>query len=274
MELVNPRSLSQATVTQASFGSQLGFLTVRYLKTVLRSPAAFLPSFIISIFTLLIYKESLGNAANFLPGLAGKSYLAFILPGAIINSALSSSGVAGQVIVQDISTGYFNKLLLTPVRRSVLLLSATLVGAVILGLQAVLIALIGLLLGLDSATGLLGVLAIIGIAVLVGNALAGFTVSIALRTGSPAATQGGTFLFFPLTLLTAAFTPLELLGEWLRIAAQINPVTYILNSMRTILLDGWNNTNTIFFGIFLALLLNVLTFGFAINSLQRRTQRK
>ena len=273
MELVS-QGQPQAMATRSAFGSQLVFLTGRYLKSVLRSPAAFLPSFIISIFTLLIYKELLGNAASYLPGLAGKSYLAFILPGAILNSALSSSGVAGQAIVQDISTGYFNKLLLTPVRRSVLLLSATLVGAVILGLQAVLVALIGILLGLDSATGLLGVLAIIGIAVLVGNALAGFTVSIALRTGNPAATQGGTFLFFPLTLLTAAFTPIELLGDWLRTAAQVNPVTYILNSMRTILLDGRGNANTILFGVFLALVLNLLTFGFAFSSLRSRTRRK
>jgi ABC-2 type transport system permease protein len=247
---------------------------MRYLRTVLRSPASFLPSFIISVFTLLIYKESLGGAASFLPGLTGKNYVAFILPGAILSSALSSSGIAGQAIVRDISTGYFDKLLLTPVRRTVLLLSATLVGAVLLGVQTTLVAIVGVLLGLNPPTGILGIAAVIGIAVLVGNALGGFTVGIALRSGNPAATQGASFLFFPLTLLTAAFTPIELLGPTLRKVAEINPITYVLNSMRTMLLDGWGNTSMILTGVFITLAISILTFGFAFTGLQSRTRRK
>jgi ABC-2 type transport system permease protein len=256
------------------FWAQVWLLTVRYVRAVFRTPGAYLPGLVLSVFTLLIYQASLGNAANFLPGLIGKSYLAFILPGAVLNSALSSSGIAGQFIVQDIATGYFDKLLLTPVRRGALLLGAVFAGALMLGLQTTLVSLVGLLLGLNPPTGLPGIGAIILIALLVGNALAGLTVGVGLRSGSPSATQGISFLFFPLTLLTAAFVPFDLLGGWIRVAAQLNPITYILQAMRTILLDGWGNTADILTGLLIALLLSVATFAFAVTSLQARTRRQ
>jgi ABC-2 type transport system permease protein len=262
------------TQPRLSFLAEIVLLTERYLKTVLRSPGTYLSSLILSVFTLLIYQASLGNAAGFLPGLIGKSYLAFILPGAVLNSALTSAGVAGQSIVQDIASGYFDKLLLTPVRRGALLLSAMLVGAFVLGLQTTLVTLVGVLLGLNPPTGFAGLVAIVLIAMLVGNALAGFTVGIGLRTGSPAATQSVSFLFFPLTLLTAAFVPFDLLSGWIKVAAQFNPITYILQAMRTILLDGWGNTGDILVGVLIALMLCLTTFTFAVFNLRLRTTRR
>ncbi|MBW4438232.1 MAG: ABC transporter permease [Pleurocapsa minor GSE-CHR-MK-17-07R] len=130
------------------------------------------------------------------------------------------------------------------------------------------------MLGLNPPTGIAGILAIIGMAMLVGNALAGLTVGVGLRTGNPAATQGISFLFFPLTLLTAAFVPFELLQGWIKTAAQINPITYILQAMRTILLDGWGNTGEIVLGIAIAIVLGIVTFTFAVSSLRQRTSER
>lgn len=252
------------------FVLQVGVLTRRAVLTVLRSPGSYLPGLVLSVFSLLIYQASLGNAASFLPGLSGTSYLAFLLPGAVLNSALSSSGIAGQAIVRDIASGYFAKLSLTPVSRGALVLGAMAAGALVLGAQAVLVVLVGLLLGLQSATGAWGLLAIIGMALLVGNALAGFTVGIGLRTGDPAATQSASFLFFPLTLLTAAFVPLSLLDGWLRLAAQLNPITYILEAMRAILIAGWGGPADIAIGVAVAGGMGLLTFLFALLSLRAR----
>jgi ABC-2 type transport system permease protein len=259
---------------KTTFSSQVLILTIRYIQTILRTPGAYLPSLVLSIFTLLIYTASLGGAAAFIPGLIGKSYLAFILPGAVLNSALSSSGIAGQSIVRDIASGYFDKLMLTPVSRGAVLLSAMFAGAIVLGVQTTLVTIVGLLLGLNPPTGLAGLLAIIVIALLVGNALAGLTVGVGLRSGNPAATQGISFLFFPLTLLTAAFVPYDLLQGWIRVAAQLNPVTYILQAMRTILMDGWGNTSEILLGTLIAVALGLVTFIFAAFSLRVRTRQR
>jgi len=259
---------------QMPFIPQVLMLTSRYLRTTFRAPAAVIPGFIISVFFLFVYQASLGNAAGFLPGLAGKSYLAFILPVSVVSSALSGAGLAGQSIVQDITSGYFDKLMLTPISRGALLLGAIISGAIVLGLQTAVVTFVGVLLGLNPPSGILGILAIIAIAILLGTAFAGLTVGVGLRSGSPAATQGASFLFFPLTFLTATFVPIALLSGWIKVAAQINPITYILQAMRTILLDGWTNPKDIGIGIVASLLLGVVTFAFAMSSLRARTQRK
>lgn len=252
---------------------QIMIMAWRSLVTTFRTPAAIVPGIIISVFFLFVYTGSLGNASNFLPGLAGKSYLAFILPVSIVSSALSGAGVAGQAIVRDIENGYFDKLLLTPVNRGALLLGPMIAGATTLVLQTLIVLAVGLLLGLESATGAGGLLVVVGMALLLGVGFSGFTVAIALRTGNAAATQGGSFLFFPLTFLTATFVPVALLSGWIKTAAEYNPITYILEAMRSVLLEGWQ-PEILLRGTSSALVMGIVLFVFALLSLRSRTQRR
>jgi len=220
-----------------------------------------------------VYTGSLGNASSFLPGLAGKSYLAFILPVSIVSSALSGAGVAGQAIVRDIENGYFDKLLLTPLSGSALLLGPMIAGAITLGLQTIIVLSVGILLGLQSATGVAGMAVVVAIALVLGVGFSGFTVAIALRSGSAAATQGGSFLFFPLTFLTATFVPVALLSGWIKTAAIYNPITYVLEAMRSVLLDGWQ-AEVLARGFASAAVLGIVLFAFALVSLKARTTRR
>lgn len=163
---------------------QVSMLTWRTLVTNFRVPAAVLPGLIISVFFLLVYNSTLGNASGFLPGLAGQSYIGFILPLSVVSASLSGAGVAGQSIVRDIERGYFDKLMLTPISRSALLLGPMIAGAILLAIQTILLLGLGFLLGLRPETGLPGVLAVIGLSLLLGVGFAGFTVGIALRTAA------------------------------------------------------------------------------------------
>ncbi|MFP3360318.1 ABC transporter permease, partial [Planococcus sp. SIMBA_143] len=89
------------------------------------------------------------------------------------------------------------------------------------------------LLGLDVKTGFAGVLFVLLIAIGWGLAFAGYSVGIALRTRNAQAAQAGTFIFFPLIFLSTTFVPYELIeAQWLKIAATINPTTYVFESMR------------------------------------------
>ena len=252
---------------------QVSMLTWRTLVTNFRVPAAVLPGLIISVFFLLVYNSTLGNASGFLPGLAGQSYIGFILPLSVVSASLSGAGVAGQSIVRDIERGYFDKLMLTPISRSALLLGPMIAGAILLAIQTILLLGLGFLLGLRPETGLPGGLAVIGLSLLLGVGFAGFTVGIALRTGSAAATGGASFLFFPLSFLTATFVPLELLSGWIKTAATYNPITYILEAMRTLLNSGWD-TQIILRGVSASLLLGVILFVWALLSLRARTRRR
>jgi ABC-2 type transport system permease protein len=269
-----PRESKTPTQThRMPFLLQVSTLAWRALKVTFRTPAAIIPSLVISVFFLTVYQASLGNASNFLPGLVGKSYIGFILPISIISAALSSSSVAGSSIVRDIENGYFDKLSLTPVSRGALVLGPMLAGAAIVVLQAVLVTSVGLLMGLQPETGALGILVMVGYALLLGMSFAGLTVGVALRTGSAAAVQGASFLFFPLSFLTATFVPFDLLSGWIKVAATYNPITYVLDAMRALMLTGWNG-EVLLRGLTACAAMAAITYTFAILGLRARTRRK
>lgn len=269
---VSAPTLSAPDARQAGFLRQVFLLTWRNLVTISRTPEALLPPVAISVFFLVIYNSTLGEAAGFIPDLGGNSYLGFILPLSIVSSSLAGAGIAAQNLVRDIESGYFDKLQLTPVSRLALLFGPILAGAVILGMQAAIVVGIGLLMGLESATGLAGLAAVIVLAVLLGGGFAGFTVSAALGSGSAAATQGASFIFFPLTFLAPTFVPLELLSGWLETVARLNPITYVLTAMRATLNEGWD-TGALLPGVLACLLLGAATYALAAVALRVRTKR-
>lgn len=254
-----------------SIPHQFSIMTLRHLRVLFRIPSAVIAPLFISAFFLFVYQASLTESAAFLPGLSKESYLAFILPVSIVSASLSSS--AGQLLVRDIESGYFDKLLLTPVSRGALLFGPIIASAIITCLQAVIVLVIGLLMGLDSVTGILGLLAVLGFSLLLGMGFSGFTVSTALRSGNAAATQNAGFLFFPLTFLTATFVPLELLSGWLKTAAQFNPVTYILDAMRSVMLRGWE-ADTLTYGLLACAVLIIVPYIMALGALKSRTSRQ
>jgi ABC-2 type transport system permease protein len=251
---------------------QLILITWRNLVTIVRTPEALLPPIAISVFFLIIYDSTLGKASGFIPNIGGNSYLGFILPLSIVSSSLSGAGIAAQNLVRDIESGYFDKLLLTPISRGTLLIAPILAGAFILGFQASIVVGIGLLMGLEPATGFLGLLAVIGLAILLGTGFAGFTVSAALGSGSAAATQGASFIFFPLTFLAPTFVPLDLLDGWLKTAARINPITYVLEAMRELINQSWDGT-ALWQGVLACLLLAGAMYALAVFALRVRTRR-
>ncbi len=225
-------TLAQSTNLQAKsapaersmpFISQTAMLAKRTLVTNFRDPAAIVPSLIISIFFLLVNSSTLSGAANFF--LPGQSYLGFIVPLTIISSSLSGASIAGQSIVRDIERGYFDKLMLTPVSRAAIVLGPMIAGAMLLAIQTVLIIGLALLMGLQPNTGIVGVLSVLVFSVFIGVSFAGFTVGMALFTGSAAATGGASFLFFPLTFLTATYVPFSLRPD--------------AQGHRLVLADGW-----------------------------------
>ncbi len=269
-----PASALKPRAARMPFWLQVTTLTWRTLVVNFRVPAAVLPSIVISAFFLLVYQATLGDAAAFLPGLSGKSYLGFILPLSIVSSALSGAGVAGQSIVRDIENGYFSKLQLTPMSRWALLLGPMLGGAIVLVIQTLAVLSMGLLLGLQSATGIWGILGVVGYALLLGVGFSGFTVGIALMSGSAAATSGASFAFFPLSFLTATFVPLNLLSGWIKVAATYNPITYILDAMRALLLNKSPSLEVLTGGLLACAVLGVSLFAFALWSLGVRTRRR
>jgi ABC-2 type transport system permease protein len=273
LELVQKSKVNQSAQSphRNIFPRQLFLLVWRTLVTIFRTPESILPPIAISLFFLVIYESTLGRAAGFLPNIGG-NYLGFILPLSIVSASLSGAGIAAQNLVRDIERGYFDKMLLTPIRRTTLLFGPILAGAIILGIQAGLVLGVALLMGLEPATGIPGMLVLIGLAVLLGTGFAGFTVSAALGSGNAAATQGASFIFFPLTFLAPTFVPLELLDGWLKTAATYNPITYVMQAMRALLNTGWDS-QSIGQAVLACLLLASAMYALALLALRVRTRR-
>lgn len=249
--------------------SHVGFMTVRSMSTLVRRPGELAANIVIGAFFLFVFDAALGESFGFLPDLSGIDYVAFILPFSVISSALNS--YSGQAMIRDIESGYFDKLLLTPVSRSALLLGHIITGGVAIAFQSAVIVAIGFVLGLEVATGAGGVLVTLAFALMVGIGFGGFTVGVALRTGNAGATQSASFLFFPLSFLTTALFPLDYLQGWLATVARFNPITYILEAIRSVLIEGWDSSALIG-GLAAASALCILPFIFAVFSLRKRTR--
>lgn len=225
----------------------------RSLRNAIRQPATIVPNIAISVFFLFVYNSGLDSVAQ-LPGFQG-TYLGFILPVSIVSAAVGGAGLAGQTLIKDIDNGYFTKLLLTPTRRLAVIWGPMIASAIILTAQVVLVMLLALAMGLKVAAGPLG-FALVVLAFLWGMAFAGYAAFMALKTKNAAAAQAATFAFFPLIFLSYTFVPKEYVtAGWLKVAATINPTTYVFDSMRSLLNTGWDAT---------ALLIGfAVTLGFA-----------
>lgn len=250
---------------------QVGTLMTRTLRVNLQQPFSTLTPLLISLFFLFIYEGQLGEAANFF--LSGQDYLGFILPLSILTAAFTGSGLAGQTLVRDIESGYFDKLLLTPASRWAILFGPMLAAATVLVFQTFVLIGVALLLGLDIVTGFSGVATILGLTLLVGLGFGAFTTGVALISGSAAATESSSFLFFPLSFLTATFVPIDLLEGWLAVAARFNPITYVLQAGRALINDGWD-TVAVLEGAAAGGVLFALLFAFALFGLRVRTRRQ
>ena len=78
------------------------------------------------------------------------------------------------------------------------------------------------------------------IAALWSLSFAGFGYAIALKTGNPAAVNSSFLLFFPFLFLTSSYVPRDQLSGWLDTVAGWNPVTYLLEGLRSLALSGWH----------------------------------
>jgi ABC-2 type transport system permease protein len=158
-----------------------------------------------------------------------------------VQGALFSVMNAGTDLARDIETGFLNRLALTPLRGAALL-SGLLAGAVVLGVvQAVTYLIVGLTAGAELAAGFPGALVIVGLSILTMVAFGTLGLFAALRTGSGEAVQSLFPVFFVFLFLSSMSLPLELIEtQWFHDIATANPVSYLLQAFRSLLIEGWN----------------------------------
>ncbi|MCY4458464.1 MAG: ABC transporter permease [Acidimicrobiaceae bacterium] len=242
-------------------------IAIRSVRQLPRDLEAVIPALIIPLFFLVINVGSLQDVANFTA--IEIDYKAFQLPVAII---FAVTGVSrAPALVLDIQNGYFDRLMLTPVSRRALLIGHIVADFALVVLLVMPVLVFGFIIGIRFPTGPFGVVTFIVMGALWGVAYTGFPYAIALRTGNPGAVNSSFLLFFPFAFITSAFVPIEAMTGWLGAAAHYNPVTYLLEGLRSLFLewDAWALGKSL-----LAITgVGLLSQTFAFAALKRRVAR-
>ncbi|MDE3095153.1 MAG: ABC transporter permease [Chloroflexota bacterium] len=244
------------------------YLMLRGLRESLRQPGIEIGNIFIPMFFFAITVGAISGIAAKAFGVS--NYVGFQMPVAILQGVAGSAGSGGMGMVTDIERGYFDKLLLTPAPRISLVIGRLAADGVRVMIIAVLLLIAGLITGSGMASGPGGALLLIVMAGLFGLAYSGIGLAIALKTGSAQAAQLSFLIFFPLLFLSPAFAPKSVFSGWLRFLATINPVTYLLEGMRDLVLKGWDPASlAAAFGAILG--IAALTLTASVLALRSRT---
>src|SRR5947208_12423802 len=232
-----PTTLPRSTIRprQAGFARDVISVAGRALRAVPRDLTAVIPPVFIALFFFVVNIGTLQRLTE--RSIGGFDFKAFMMATAIL---LGVTGISrAPALVLDVENGYFDRLLLTPVRRLAILLGHMLADVAVACALTVPIVILGFALGVHFEAGPLGVLVFVLVAALWSLAFAGFGYAIALKTGNPAAVNNAFLLFFPFLFMTTSYVPRSQLTGWLDRVAEWNPVTYLLDGLRSLTMQGW-----------------------------------
>lgn len=253
--------------------TQIGPLARRSVARTLRQPAEYVPAIAFPLVLLALLTGGL-HASERVAGFPAAHYLDFALGGAFVQGAITNGINSGGALALDVQTNFLRRLGLTAV-QPVSLLTAHLAGAVVVGLaQAVVFLSVGLAFGVRFESGAAGMGVIVLFHLLVTIAFAGVGAFLALRTGSAEVVQGMAPLFVFLMLLSSYLLPRPLLSvDWFRGIATANPLSYLIEGVRSLVITGWDSAAL---GRFLAIagVMIALTLAAAAEAFPKRLARR
>jgi ABC-2 type transport system permease protein len=247
-------------------------LARRSVLQTLRQPALVITPIVFPLILMAVNVGGLKAATN-LPGFPADSYLDFAIAFPFIQGSLFASINAGSALARDVETGFLKRLALTPMQRSALLLG-NLAGVMVVALLASFVYLTaGFAAGLHVEAGPAGVLVLLVLGLVIALAFASLGALIGLRTGSGEAVQGVFPLFFVLLFLSASSLPRDLIEHgWFRAIATINPVSYLFEGLRSLVIFGWD-AEALALGFGIAIAVAVLGVLGASSALRTRLVR-
>jgi ABC-2 type transport system permease protein len=252
--------------------AQVGHIARRSVVRTLRQPANAIFPLVFPIALLAVTSAGLSPATE-IPGFPTDSFLAFFLAFPFIQGALFATMNAGTDLARDIQTGFLNRLALTPMSGAALV-AGQLGGIAVMGfLQAVFYLAVGYAAGVRLESGPLGAVVLLLLATMFAIAFGTLGAFFALRTGSGESVQGLFPLLFVLLFLSSMNLPRNLIEtDWFRIVATFNPVSYLIEGVRSLIITGWDGQAlALAFGI--SVLLGVLSMMAAAWALNLRLTR-
>jgi ABC-2 type transport system permease protein len=255
-----------------SFVEQVGQLARRSVVRTARQPANVVFPLVFPLLLLSVNSTGLQSATH-LPGFPTDSYFAFALAVPFMQGALFATMNAGTDLARDIQTGFLNRLALTPM-RGISLLAGQLGGVMTMtAVQAAVWIATGLIFGVHFAAGAGGIVVLFLFSLLIGLGFGALGAFLALRTGSGEAVQGMFPVFFVFLFISSMAMPRNLIEiDWFQTAATLNPVSYLIEGMRSLIVIGWD-AEALALGFGVAILIAVVAVTLASVSLRTRLTR-
>lgn len=251
---------------------QVGNIAHRSILRTLRQPAYVVPPLLFP--TLLVLVNSAGlRPSTLLQGFPTDSFIAFAIAVPFIQGALFATMNAGTDLARDIQGGFLNRLALTPMRGSALL-AGHVAGVVVMGfIQSIFYMAFALIAGVRLSSGPGGIVVILLLATLICAGFGMLGAFMALRTGSGESIQTFFPVLFIFLFMSSMNAPRNLMTvEWFQTVATINPVSYLIEAVRSLVITGWD-AEALALGFAVALALLVASTIVASHALRVRMAR-
>ena len=212
-------------------------ITRRNLLVWMRVPAYIMFTVIQPVMFVLLFRYVFGGAIQ-VPGVKG-GYVNFLLPGIIAQTAAFATFGTAIALAQELQKGVIDRLKSMPMARSAVLAGRLVADTIRMFVTIVIVVGVGYAVGFRFENGVGLAIAMIVLATVFGLAICCISAYTGLAIGDEESVQAfGLIWLFPLTFLSSAFVPISSMPGWLQAFANNQPVTYVINVMRSMALGG------------------------------------
>ncbi len=246
--------------------------TARWLRKTLRRPPFLFFALVQPIVWFVLFTQAFQSIAM-IPGfkaLTGTdSYITFFAAAVVIQTVISSAMQSGMGMVQDMESGFLDKMRVAPIHRSSILMGKVLSDGVRILIQSGIIMVLGFALGVSIATGAAGLLLLLLLAAAFGIAWSGISNVIALATRNSETTLMITIITtFPLLFLSTAMMPKAFLPGWVQTVATYNPISYIADALHQLIITGFDATG-LAYALVITAVVGFVTLGSAAGMFRK-----
>lgn len=215
-------------------------LTMRWVRRLSRERFSMLFTLVQPMLFWLIFFGNLFQRATDIRVVQAPNYISFLAAGVVVMTVLNNGLAGGVDLLFDKESGFLERLMSAPIRRTSVILSRFLFVMGITALQVLVILGVASLFGVRPATGLLGIAVILFIGMLFGVGLTAISMAVAFSVKSHGdffSVLG--FLSLPMIFLSSALVPLSAMPAWMSVLARFNPMTWAIDAVRPLILAGW-----------------------------------
>ncbi|MFQ5455532.1 MAG: ABC transporter permease [Nitrospirota bacterium] len=234
----------------------------KYMRITIRMPMWTLFGLIQPLIWLVIFSQLFQNMAK-IQGFPNNSYIDFFVPGVLVMTVVFGSSWSGVSLLREITFGTVEKMMVTPVSRSSIVLSRVLHSSSTVILQCIIILIIALIIGASINYEILSIVLSMVIILLLSIGFSSLSngFAILLQREEPLVVIGN-FMTLPLMFFSSALIPQNFMPQWMRVLSIINPIEYAVKGIRTVLV-GENDLNIFLNGLIFLFIFCIASFGWA-----------